>query len=137
MPQCAGIKRNGQRCTTTVEPPQSYCWWHDPASAQERRRAAAKGGRAKANPVVKELHKLLESLTDQVIKGELSTAVGAVASQLINTRIRLLEYERRLREMEDLEERLEALEQVEMGRPAGDGGEVLVKGIRSRLKRLE
>src|SRR5215216_6077849 len=117
MPQCAGIKRNGQRCTTTVEPPQSHCWWHDPASAQERRRAAAKGGKAKANPVVKELHSLLESLTDQVIKGELSTAVGAVANQLINTRIRLLEYERRLREMEDLEERLEVLEQDQQERP--------------------
>jgi hypothetical protein len=117
MPRCAGIKRNGQRCTATVEPPQIHCWWHDPKNAEERRRAASKGGKAKANPVVKELHQLLESLTDQVIKGELSTAVGAVANQLINTRIRLLEYERRVKEMEDLEERLEALEQVEKDRP--------------------
>jgi hypothetical protein len=116
MPQCAGIKRNGQRCTTTVEPPQSYCWWHDPRNAEERRRAASRGGKAKATPVVKELHRLLESLTDRVIRGELSTAVGAVANQLINTRIRLLEYERRLREMEDLEERLEALEQDQQER---------------------
>src|SRR5215203_4905610 len=117
MPQCAGIKRNGLRCTTIVEPPHIHCWWHDPRNAEERRRAASRGGKGKANPVVKELHQLLESLTDQVIKGELSTAVGAVANQLINTRIRLLEYERRLREMEDLEERLEALEQVEKDRP--------------------
>jgi hypothetical protein len=116
MPQCAGIKRNGQRCTTTVEPPQTYCWWHDPKNAEERRRAASKGGKAKAAPVVNELHQLLESLTDRVIRAELPTAVGAVANQLINTRIRLLEYERRLREMEDLEERLEVLEQDQQER---------------------
>ena len=65
----------------------------------------------------KELHGLLEDLTDQVIKGELPTAVGAVANQLVNTRIRLLEYERGLREKEDLEVRMEALEQAEKERP--------------------
>ena len=113
MDRCAGFKRDGSPCTVTVEPPQTHCWWHDPKNAEERRRAAARGGKAKANPVVKELHQLLENLTDQVIKGELSTAAGAVANQLINTRIRLLEYDRRLREAEDLEERLEVLEQAE------------------------
>jgi hypothetical protein len=29
MIQCAGTKRDGSPCTATVEPPQSYCWWHD------------------------------------------------------------------------------------------------------------
>jgi hypothetical protein len=115
MPRCAGIKRNGQRCTTIVEPPQTHCWWHDPANLEARRRAASKGGKAKAAPAVKELHHLLESLTDRVIRGDLDTAVGAVANQLINTRIRLLEYERRSKETEELEELLEALERARRG----------------------
>jgi predicted DNA-binding protein YlxM (UPF0122 family) len=59
-----------------------------------------------ASKVTKGLHKLLEDLT-QVIAGELETSKGAVANQLVGTRIRILEYERRLKELEEIEERLE------------------------------
>src|SRR5215208_734679 len=113
MPQCAGTKRDGSQCTQTVDPPQTYCWWHDPATSGARQRAASCGGKAKASKVVKELHALLEDLTQRVIDGELETARGAVANQLISTRARLLEYERRLKETEELEERIEALEGAE------------------------
>ncbi len=116
MRQCAGVKRDGSRCTVTVNPPQTYCWWHDPANSEKRQKAATKGGRARASKVTKGLHELLEALTDRVIEGELETSRGAVANQLIGTRIRLLEYERRLKELEELEERLEALEGVLKGR---------------------
>lgn len=46
-----------------------------------------------------------------MIDGELETSRGAVANQLIGTRIRLLEYERRIREEEELLARIEQLEQ--------------------------
>jgi len=59
------------------------------------------------------LHTLLEDLTKRVIEGELETSRGAVANQLIGTRIRLFEYERRLKEVEEFEERIEALEQAQ------------------------
>jgi len=62
------------------------------------------------------LHALLENLTTRVIDGELETSRGAVANQLIGTRIRLFEYERRLKELEELEARLEAVEGVLKGR---------------------
>jgi hypothetical protein len=113
MPRCAGVKRNGSQCTVTVNPPQTYCWWHDPAHAEERRQTASKGGRARASKVTKGLHELLEDLTRRVIDGELETSRGAVANQLIGTRIRLLEHERRVKELEELEERLDALEQAQ------------------------
>src|SRR5215218_5564853 len=113
MPQCSGSKRDGSRCTATVNSPQTRCWWHDPANAERRKRAASRGGKGKAGRAVKELHALLEDLTERVIDGELETSRGAVANQLIGTRIRLLEYERRLKELEELEERLEALEQAQ------------------------
>ncbi len=37
---CLGTKRDNSPCTVTVEPPQTYCWWHDPANAQARKQAA-------------------------------------------------------------------------------------------------
>lgn len=113
MALCAGTKRNGERCTATVEPPQTDCWWHDPANAEERRRAASRGGKARVGKVTKGLHELLEDLTRRVIDGELETSRGAVANQLIGTRIRLLEHERRVKELEELEERIEQLEQTQ------------------------
>jgi hypothetical protein len=112
MALCAGTKRNGEGCTATVEPPLRYCWWHDPANAEKRHRAASKGGRGKTSKVTKRLHELLEDLADRVIEGKLETSRGAVANQLIGTRIRLLEYERRLKEQEELEGRLEELEAI-------------------------
>jgi hypothetical protein len=113
MAQCRGTKRDGSQCTATVNPLQTYCWWHDPENSERRRTTAAKGGKAKAGKAAKGLHELLEALTQQVIDGELETSKGAVANQLIGTRIRLLEYERRLKELLELEERLEALERAQ------------------------
>jgi hypothetical protein len=110
MNRCLGTKRDNSPCTVTVEPPQTYCWWHDPANSDKRRRAASRGGKAKASKVVKELHALLEDLTRRVVDGELATSRGAVANQLLSTRIRLLDYERRLKELEELEERIGRLE---------------------------
>ena len=115
---CCGVKRNGSRCTVAVNPPQTYCWWHAPENSAKRQKAAARGGKAKASRVGKELHAPLEDLTERVIDGKLETSRGAVANQLIGTRIRLLEYERRLKEVEEFEARIEALELAQQ-----DGGE--------------
>ena len=65
-----------------------------------------------ADPLLVDLHALLEDLTKRVIEGKLETSRGAVANQLIGTRIRFLEYERRLKEQEELEGRLEELEAI-------------------------
>ena len=116
MARCTATKRNGDRCTLPAVGKQGVCWAHDPQHAEQRRRRASRGGRGKAGRAVKELHALLEDLTERVIDGELETSRGAVANQLIGTRIRLFEYERRLKEVEELEERLEAVEGVLKGR---------------------
>jgi len=66
---------------------------------------------------------MLEDLTERVVAGELETSRGAVANQLIGTRIRLLEYERRYKELEEVEARLGELETLlerqEKGAPYG------------------
>ena len=110
MAQCRATKRDGTRCTLQVEASSELCWAHDPANAEQRRKRSSRGGRSKASKAVKALHGLLEDLTRQVIDGELETSRGAVANQLITTRIKLFEYERRLRETQELETRLEELE---------------------------
>ncbi len=119
MARCRAFKRDGTRCTLQAQALKDVCWAHDPQNALKRRSRASKGGRSKASKVVKELHALLEDLTQRVITGELETSRGAVANQLISTRARLLEYERRLREIEELEARLERLENVLEGREGG------------------
>ena len=116
MNQCRGTKPNGERCTLTVEPPYAYCWHHAPERAEQRRRAASKGGSGRVSSEVRGLREMLKALTDQVISGDLETARGAVANQLITTQIKLLEYERRAK---DLDELIERLERLEHGRIAG------------------
>jgi hypothetical protein len=58
------------------------------------------------------LHKLLESLTEQVVAGDLEPYPASVAGQLVGVRLRLLEYERRVRETDTLELRLEELSEA-------------------------
>src|SRR5215212_2115191 len=103
MAVCAGTKRDGSRCTATVEPPQTYCWWHDPENAEERRRAASKAGRSRPNRELAGFKALLEDLIEQVLAVDLQTGPAAVANQLINTRLRAIEHERKIRETENLE----------------------------------
>ncbi len=112
MSGCGGTKRDGSRCTATVQPPNAYCWAHNPSNAEQRKRAAAKGGRGRVCGDVKALRLQLRQLTDWVISGELETARGAVSAQLINTQIKLLEYERKVKEQDELEGRLAELEQA-------------------------
>ena len=119
MAQCSAFKRDGERCTLPANGQHGLCWAHDPQNAQKRRRGASRGGKAKAGKVSKDLHALLESLTRRVIDGDLETSRGAVANQLITTRIKLFEYERRLKETEELEGRLEELEALLAQREAG------------------
>jgi len=59
---------------------------------------------------VRELKRQLEDLTRRVVEGTLESGRAAVAAQLINTRIRLLEYARRMKETEEMDERLAELE---------------------------
>lgn len=110
--QCPATKRNGDRCSGSVPEGKYHCWFHDPANSDKRRRAAARGGRGNKSKVSKDLHKLLESLTEQVVSGELEPYPASVAGSLVGVRLRLLEYERRVRETDTLELRLEELSEA-------------------------
>ncbi len=112
-PVCPGIKRNGGRCTVGVRPGETWCYNHDPARAEERRRTASRAGKSK--PTTREISgikALLSDLTEKVIGLEIPSGVAAVANQLINTRLRAVEVERKIRETDELEARLEELERL-------------------------
>ena len=119
MPRCIAIKPDGSPCERIVGASQSYCFAHDPANADKRRRNAAKAGRSTPNAELKEVKGLLKRLTQQVLAGDLGTAPATVANQLLNTRLRALELERKWKEIQELEGRLEAVESVLKGRSAG------------------
>jgi hypothetical protein len=108
--QCPALKGNGDRCSGSVPEGKYHCWFHDPANSDKRRRAASKGGKGNRSKVSKDLNLLLESLTEQVVSGALEPYPASVAGQLIGVRLRLLEFERKVRETDELEERLAALE---------------------------
>ncbi len=111
--QCTATKRNGEPCTLPANGPQGLCWAHDPKNAEKRRKGASRGGKARANRELPAIKAQLERLIGQVLSGELPTGPAAVANQLINTRLRAIEQERKIRETEDLEARIEALERAQ------------------------
>ena len=113
MPVCAGTKRDGSQCTASVEPPQRYCWWHDPDNAEERQRAASKAGKSRPSRELLAIKTQLQDLTERVLAGGLETGRAAVANQLINTRLRAIEQERKNKESDELEARIEAVEQTQ------------------------
>lgn len=121
MARCGAIKANGERCKADAMPGEEWCYSHHPNHTEERRRRASRGGKAggrgRPNGELREIKALCEGLTGRVLAGEVPPGVAAVANQLVNTRLRAVEQERKVKETEELERRIEALEQrTENGR---------------------
>ena len=119
MGPCRATKASGEAYKGTATGPHGLCWAHAPENAEQRRKGASRGGKARANREVPGIKALLSDLTERVLSGNLPTAPAAVVNQLINTRLRAIEQERKIKETEELAERLEALEGVLKGRKTG------------------
>jgi hypothetical protein len=87
------------------------CWAHDPKNTEKRRRGQSRGGRGKPTTEIRTLKRELEDLAAGVLDGSIDRGKGAVVNQILNTRLRAIELERKIKETEELEERIEALEQ--------------------------
>jgi hypothetical protein len=59
----------------------------------------------------------LKELTEVVLSGKRDQSIAMVANLLLNTRLRAVELERKWKEVQELEGRLETLEAVLKGRP--------------------
>ncbi len=112
MPRCGGSKPDGSHCQRIVRPSQSYCHAHDPARSGRRRRAASKAAKSKPNQEVATIKQRLKDLAEDVLEGRVGRADVAVVGQLYNVLLRTMEAERKIREQEELIERLEELEQT-------------------------
>ena len=116
MNRCLGTKRDNSPCTVSVEPPQTYCWWHDPANADARKQAAARGGkragRGRPQAELSDIKHRLSDLADDVLEGRQDKGVAAVASQVLNVYLRAVSVELKAREQMELIERLERLEEA-------------------------
>jgi hypothetical protein len=121
MARCSGFKRAGGRCEVVVSGQQTYCYHHDPATAEKRKRVATKGGKSKPNRELSDIKRRLLELTDSVLDGSQNRANAAVAGQLLNTVIRAVGVELRVREQLDLIERLEELEAALQRQKEGSG----------------
>ena len=110
MARCGFIKASGDRCKGTATGPHGLCWAHDPENAERRKRMASRAARSKTNRELRDVKALCEDLTARVLAGELPPGPAAVANQLTNTRLRAIEQERKVRESDELEARIEALE---------------------------
>ncbi len=121
MARCAGTKRDGGRCTTIVKPPQTHCYQHDPERSEERSRNASRAARTKPSREITTLKAQLAEMVDTVLSGAVPTAPYAIANQLLNTRLRAIELERKIKETDELEGRVEELERA--GGGAGRKGD--------------
>jgi hypothetical protein len=111
MSVCAGVKRSGGRCTAPPLPGEDWCYGHHPEYADRRRRNAAKSHKTRsASPEIGNIKQRLSELAEDVLDGAVDKGVAAVVSQVYNVYLRAIGIELKVREVTELEERLEELE---------------------------
>ncbi len=127
MSLCSGIRADGGRCKAQATRSSSFCIGHDPDRVDDRRRRASKGGkrggRGRPQAELADIKRRLLELTDAVLDGSQNRANAAVASQLLNTLIRCCGLELKVREVDELDARLQELESL-LARQKERGGYV-------------
>ncbi len=113
--QCSGITRSGGRCTHTAKGPSGFCHLHDPARASERSRSASRAGKSTGGREIRDLKKRISEVVEAVLEGSQDRGRAAVAIQGLTALRSVLELERKVREGDELEARIEELEQTREG----------------------
>jgi hypothetical protein len=116
MAGCSGITGAGARCRAIAISGSDYCHAHHPDRAKTRSRAARKGGLrgGRGRPVVQlaSIKEKLEDLADDVLAGSVDRSDAAVVSQIYNVVLRAISTSLKAREQEELEARIEELEDL-------------------------
>ena len=114
MALCSGIKADGGRCKAQAMHGSEWCIGHHPDKAQARRLRASKGGkrggRGRPQAELSDVKRRIFALVDDVLEGRKDRGDAAVAGQLLNTYIRAVAVELKVREQLEVVERLEVLE---------------------------
>jgi len=106
MPRCAGIKRDGGRCTAVVGGSQTHCYQHDPNRAEERKRNASRAARSKPSRELANIKERLADLAEDVLEGRQDRDVAAVASQVLNVYLRAVSVELKSKKKKEISERI-------------------------------
>jgi hypothetical protein len=88
----------------------TLCAAHHPDYQERRRAGARRGGKARGTGELAAIKAEIRAVIGAVIGGRMSRGVGAVVFQGYNTLLRAVEVERKVRELDDLEDRLGTLE---------------------------
>ncbi len=113
---CSATKRDGSPCTLPSNGSNGLCWAHDPANQEKRRRGQSRGGKTKPSRDLAEAKAAIRATIEGVRTGALDKGVGAVMFQGYGALIRAVELERKVREQDELLERIEALESQQGGK---------------------
>jgi hypothetical protein len=108
---CTATKRDGSPCTLPSYRSGGLCWAHDPKNAERRRRGQSRGGKSKPSKELVSIKQRLSDLASDVLDGSVERGVAAVASQVLNVYLRAIELERKVKEQEEILDRIEVLEQ--------------------------
>lgn len=110
--RCAAITRAGARCQLEATN-GSYCWNHAPENAEARKQRGRRGGKARGASELSAVKREIRSVVSDVLEGRVERGIGAVVFQGYNTLLKAVEVERKVKETEEIEARLEALKQVQ------------------------
>ena len=114
MSLCNGTRADGGHCQAQAMRNSEWCINHDPDQAEVRRRRASKGGKrgGRGRPLVElaDVKRQLKELADEVIAGRTDKGNAAVAGQLLGTFLRAVSVELKVREQDEILQRLDDLE---------------------------
>jgi hypothetical protein len=110
MAQCTYIKPGGARCKGVPVSGSTLCAAHHPDYRERRRAGARRGGKARGAGELAEIKSEIRNVIEAVQEMKLNRGVGAVVFQGYNTLLRAVEVERKVREVDELEERIVAME---------------------------
>jgi hypothetical protein len=108
--QCTFIKPGGERCKGVPVRGSTLCAAHHPDYRERRRAGARRGGKARGAGELAEIKSEIRNVIEAVQEMKLNRGVGAVVFQGFNTLLRAVEVERKVRELDELEERIVAME---------------------------
>src|SRR5215218_2093550 len=127
--RCTAITKGGERCKLDATG-GSYCWSHNPQFREQRRRQGARGGKARGSGSIAAVMRKIESVIDDILEGRLERGKGAVVFQGYNVLLKAYDTDRKLREVDELLERIERLEERASSAGAFSGAKVPGKGGR-------
>lgn len=111
MSKCPARKKDGSPCTLDAVYADNRCWAHSEHTAENRRKGRSRGGRNRSGSgELTEVKGQLKALIANVLSGAVERGVGAVALQGYGVLLKAFDLERRVRETDELDAKLDEME---------------------------